>query len=55
LSHRLDQALSLARRRHLGRLIKLSPSALAAIGALDVTYSSDQLRYIVTGSTVILR
>ena len=55
LSHQLDCVLSLARRRHLGREIKLSHREVAAIHVLDVTYSSDQLRYIVTGSTVVPR
>ena len=53
LSHGLVQLLSLARRRKLGQLVKLSPRHIAAVQALDVTYASDQLRYIVTGSTVV--
>lgn len=55
LSHQLDHVLRLARRRHLGREIKLSHREVASIHVLDVTYSSDHLRYIVTGSTVIPR
>lgn len=55
ISHRLGRLLSLARRRKLGLLVKLSPHHLSAVQALDVTYSSDQLRYIVTGSTVVPR
>lgn len=53
LSHGLVGLLSLARRRKLGREVKLSRLQLAAIRALKVTYSSGQLRYIVTGTTVI--
>jgi hypothetical protein len=55
LSHRLVDLLSLARRRKLGREVKLSRHQLAAIRALDITYSSDQLRYIVAGSTPVPR
>ena len=53
LSHRLVALLAAARRRKLGHEVKLSRSQLAAVRALDRTYSSDQLRYIVTGSTVV--
>ena len=55
LSHDLVRLLSLARRRRLGREVKLSPRELGAVRALQVTYSSDQLRYIVTGNTVVPR
>jgi len=55
LSHRLVDLLSLARRRKLGREVKLSRHQLAAVRALDITYSSDQLRYIVAGSTRVPR
>ena len=51
LSHRLVDLLALARRRKLGREVKLSQQELAAVHALDITYSTDQLRYIVTGAT----
>ena len=53
LSHRLAKLLAQARRRRLGREVKLSRRDLAAINTLDVTYSSDQLRYVVTGATVV--
>ena len=51
LSHSQIALLSLARRRKLGREVKLSRHELAAVRTLDIVYSSDQLRYIVTGLT----
>ena len=51
LSHNLSKALALARRRKLGRSVKLDRREVAAIQILDITYSTHQLRYIVTGST----
>ena len=53
LSHSLGRTLSCARRRQLGREVKLSAHEIDAIRVLDVTYSSNQLRYIETGVTVI--
>ncbi len=53
LSHSLSAALALARKRKLGRSVKLDRREVAAIGLLDITYSTHQLRYIVTGSTHI--
>ena len=53
LSHRLTNILALARRRRIGLEVKLSHRQLTAIRQLDVTYASDQLRYIVTGATVV--
>jgi hypothetical protein len=51
LSHSLTDSLALARRRKLGRVLKLRHFEIGAIHALDITYSSTQLRYIVTGTT----
>ena len=51
LSHNLTSALALARKRKLGRSVKLDRREVAAIQILDVTYSTHQLRYIVTGAT----
>ena len=53
MSHGLLGLRTLARRRKLGREVKLSRLHLGAIRALDATYSSNQLRYIVTGVTVV--
>lgn len=53
LSHGLVGLLEVARKRKLGREVKLSRAQLNVIRALDVTYSSNQLRYIVTGVTVV--
>ena len=50
LSHSLTAALDLARRHKLGRAVKLRRQELDAIRVLDITYSSSQLRYIVTGA-----
>ena len=51
LSHNLTNTLALARRRKLGRLVKLDRREIAAIQILDINYSSHRLRYIVTGPT----
>lgn len=48
LSHSLTKAMKLARRHKLGRLVKFDAKELAAIYALDTTYSSGRLRYIGT-------
>ena len=53
ISHSLSKALKLARRRKLGRVVKLSRFDLRAILILDITYSSNQLRYIELGSTKV--
>ena len=53
LSHGLGRLLARARYRRLGHEVKLSRKDVAVVQALDVTYSSDQLRYIVTGMTII--
>jgi hypothetical protein len=53
ISHSLTKALTLARRHKLGRVVRLSRAEVNAIRALDLTYSSNQLRYIVTGSTKV--
>jgi hypothetical protein len=55
MSPGLVELLALARKRKLGREVKLSRLHLGAIRALDATYSSNQLRYIVTGATVVLQ
>jgi hypothetical protein len=52
LSHFLGRTLSRSRRRRLGREVKLSARQIAAVRILDVTYSSNQLRYIETGVTI---
>lgn len=53
LSHNLTRALALARKRKLGRSVKLDSREVAAIQILDITYASHQLRYIVTGTTQV--
>jgi len=53
LSHNLTRALALARRRKLGREVKLERREVAAIQLLDINYSTHRLRYIVTGSTKV--
>ncbi|WNM63695.1 hypothetical protein [Candidatus Nitrospira neomarina] len=53
LSHNLEKTLILARRRKLGREVKLDPREIAAIHVLSIIYSGNQLRYIVTGSTKV--
>lgn len=53
LSHNLTRALALARKRKLGRSVKLDRREVAAIQILDITYASHQLRYIVTGTTQV--
>ena len=53
LSHRLTALLDLARKRKLGREVRLAARQLTAIRTLGITYSSDQLRYIVTGVTSV--
>ena len=51
LSHSLTKCLSSARKRKLGREVKLDRREIAAIHVLDINYSSNRLRYIVTGAT----
>lgn len=51
LSHNLVKALALARRRKLGLAVKLERREIAAIHALNLIYSTHQLRYIAMGST----
>ncbi len=51
LSHNLEDALALARRRKLGKVVKLSLAEVRAIRVLNITYGSTELRYIVTGNT----
>ena len=53
LGHRLSKALALARRHRMGRWVKLTRQEEHAIRALDIIYSSHQLRYIVSGSTKV--
>lgn len=53
LSHNLTRALALARQHKLGRSVKLDSREIAAIQILDITYSTHQLRYIVTGATKV--
>jgi len=53
ISHKLTDALALARRHKLGRVVKVTRKEVLAVRALDITYASDQLRYIVTGSTKV--
>ena len=53
LSHNLSRTLSRARLHRLGRSVKLDRREVAAIRILDITYSTHQLRYIVTGSTKV--
>jgi hypothetical protein len=53
LSHNLTKALALARRHKLGREVKLHPRELAAIHVLDINYSTNRLRYIVSGATQV--
>ena len=49
LSHNLTKTLTLARTHKLGRVVKLERREIAAIHGLNITYSSNKLRYIVTG------
>lgn len=51
LSHDLAKALGLARKRKLGREVRLDRREVAAIHVLNINYSSHRLRYIVTGAT----
>ena len=51
ISHSLESALKHARRRKLGRILKLSRFDVAAIRGLDITYSANETRYIRIGST----
>lgn len=53
LSHNLEKTLALARRRKLGREVKLDPREIAAIHVLNINYSTHRFRYIVTGSTKV--
>lgn len=53
LSHNLNKILAKARRRKLGLEVKLEKRELDAIHVLNITYSSNLLRYIVTGSTKV--
>jgi hypothetical protein len=53
LSHNLTKTLALARKRKLGRSVKLDPREIAAIHILNITYATHQLRYIVTGATKV--
>lgn len=53
LSHSLSNALALARQHKIGRSVKLDRREIAAIQILDITYSTHQLRYIVTGATKV--
>jgi hypothetical protein len=53
LSHDLAKALALARKRKLGRSVKLDRREIAAIHVLNITYSTHQLRYIVVGATKV--
>jgi hypothetical protein len=50
-SHDLSKVLIMARRRKLGREVKLDPREVAAIEVLNINYSTNRLRYIVTGAT----
>jgi hypothetical protein len=53
LSHRLAEILLDARSRRLGLEVKLSCHDVAVIRLLDILYSSNELRYIVTGTVRI--
>lgn len=53
LRHNLAKTLSVARRHKLGRSVKLDRREIAAIHILNFTYSTHQLRYIVTGTTKV--
>ena len=53
LSHNLTRALALARRHKLGRAVRLERRELQAVRVLDVTYSTNLLRYIITGATKV--
>ena len=50
MSHSLTKVLDLSRRRKLGRVVNLTKREDEAIRILDLTYSSNRLRYIVTGA-----
>lgn len=51
IGHDLSACLALARRRKLGREVKLDAREVAAIEVLNLNYRSNRLRYIVTGAT----
>ena len=51
--HSLTKLLKLARHHKLGREVKLDRYEVAAIQALDITYASNKLRYIETGTTTV--
>lgn len=53
LSHNLTKALALARRHKLGRVVRMDRREVDAVRVLDITYSTNLLRYIVTGATKI--
>jgi hypothetical protein len=53
LSHNLSKSLALARRHKLGRVVRMDRREIDAIRVLDLTYSSNLLRYIVTGVTKV--
>jgi hypothetical protein len=53
LSHHLSKVLALARRRKLSNVVSLTRFDLAAIRVLDISYSSNELRYIVIGATKV--
>jgi hypothetical protein len=53
LSHDLTKALALARRHKLGRVVRMDRREIDAIRILNITYSSNLLRYIVTGATKV--
>ena len=50
MSHGLSSLLSEARRRRLGTCVKLSKKECEAIYVLSETYSSNRLRYLVSGT-----
>jgi HEPN domain-containing protein len=51
LSHGLSEILLQARKRKLGREIKLTRSDIALIDLLDINYVAHRFRYIQSGST----
>lgn len=53
LSHSLTKALALARWHKLGRVVRMGRREVDAVRVLDITYSSNLLRYIITGTTKV--
>ena len=53
LSHNLEKALKLARRHKLGREVKLDSDEVSAIYALNISYSSNRLRYMASGTVTV--